>query len=98
MSVSDLKKALEIFGPKLTQIYGQGESPMTISFVSKRLLGQRDHPRREETLASCGVPRSGVDVMVVDGEGRELPAGEMGDVITRSDCVVRGSSHNPAAN
>ena len=27
MYVSDLKKALEIFGPKLTQIYGQGESP-----------------------------------------------------------------------
>ena len=98
MYVSDLKKALEIFGPKLTQIYGQGESPMTISFVSKRLLGQRDHPRREEILASCGVPRSGVDVTVVDGEGRELPAGEIGEVITRSDCVMRGYWNNPEAN
>ena len=40
---------------------------MTISLVSKRLLGQRDHPRREEVLASCGVPRSGVDVRADGG-------------------------------
>ena len=98
MYVSDLKKALEIFGPKLTQIYGQGESPMTISFVSKRLLGQTDHPRREEILASCGVPRSGVDVVVVDDDGRELPAGAIGEVITRSDCVMHGYWNNPEAN
>ena len=98
MYVSDLKKALEIFGPKLTQIYGQGESPMTITFVSKRLLGQQDHPRREEILASCGVPRTGVDVLVVDNDGRELPAGEIGEVITRSDCVMGGYWNNPDAN
>ena len=98
MYVSDLKKALEVFGPKLTQIYGQGESPMTISFVSKRLLGQKEHPRREEILASCGVPRSGVDVLVVDNDGSELPAGEIGEVITRSDCVMSGYWNNPEAN
>ena len=98
MYVSDLKRALEIFGPKLTQIYGQGESPMTISYVSKRLLGQHSHPRREEILASCGVPRTGVDVLIVDAEGRELPAGEIGEVITRSDCVTSGYWNNPEAN
>jgi len=98
MYVSDLKKALEVFGPKLTQIYGQGESPMTISFVAKRLLGQKDHPRREEILASCGVPRSGVDLLVVDNDGNELPAGEIGEVITRSDCVMSGYWNNPEAN
>ncbi len=98
MYVSDLKKALEIFGPKLVQIYGQGESPMTISFVGKHVLAQTDHPRREEILASCGVPRTGVDVKVVDGDGRELPAGEIGEVITRSDCVMGGYWNNPEAN
>ena len=98
MYVSDLKKALEIFGPKLTQIYGQGESPMTISYVSKRVLGQTDHPRREDILASCGVARTGVEMKVVDGDGRALPAGEIGEVITRSDCVMRGYWSNPEAN
>jgi len=98
MYVSDLKKALDIFGPKLTQIYGQGESPMTISSVSKHVLGQTDHARREDILASCGVPRTGVDVKVVDTDGRELPAGEIGEVITRSDCVMGGYWNNPEAN
>ena len=36
--------------------------------------------------------------MVVDGDGRELPAGEIGEVITRSDCVMRGYWNNPQAN
>ena len=98
MYVSDLKKALQIFGPKLTQIYGQGESPMTISFVSKYLLGQADHPRRDEILASCGIARTGVEMKVVDDDGRELPAGEIGEVITRSDCVMAGYWNNPEAN
>jgi long-chain acyl-CoA synthetase len=98
MYVADLKKALELFGPKLTQIYGQGETPNTISLVSKRVLGQADHPRREEILACCGTPRTGVQMQVVDPQGRQLPPGEVGEVITRSDCVMRGYWNNPEAN
>ena len=98
MYVSDLKKALQIFGPKLAQLYGQGESPMTISYVSKRMLADIEHPHWEAALASCGVPRTGVDVKVVGEDGRELPVGEIGEVITRSDCVMAGYWNNPAAN
>ena len=98
MYVSDLKKALQIFGPKLTQIYGQGESPMTISFVRNGCSARAITLAARRFSASCGVPRSGVDVMVVDSDGRELPAGEIGEVITRSDCVMRGYWNNPQAN
>jgi acyl-CoA synthetase (AMP-forming)/AMP-acid ligase II len=98
MYVSDLKRALEIFGPKLTQIYGQGESPMTITFVPKHLLGQQDHPRYEEILASCGFPRTGVEVRVVGEDGRDQAPGEIGEVTTRSDCLMRGYWNNPDAN
>ena len=31
MHVADCKRALEFFGPRLVQVYGQGESPMTIT-------------------------------------------------------------------
>ena len=68
MYVSDLERALELFGPRLTQIYGQGESPMTITSSPKHLLGQSRHPRREARLASCGFARTGVEVKVVDEE------------------------------
>src|SRR5215204_1774202 len=98
MYVSDLETALDVFGPKLIQLYGQVETPNTITLMPKALLGQKDHPRRQEVLESCGIPRTGVEMKVVGEDGRELPAGEIGEVITRSDCVMRGYWNNPEAN
>lgn len=98
MYVSDLERALELFGPRLTQIYGQGESPMTITSSPKHLLGQSCHPRREALLASCGFARTGVEVKIVDGDGQPVAADEIGEVITRSDCVMQGYWDNAEAN
>jgi acyl-CoA synthetase (AMP-forming)/AMP-acid ligase II len=97
MYVSDLERALEIIGPHLYQLYGQGEAPMTITGLSQRLHAERTHPRWRERLASCGYPRSGVLVRVVDVEDREAPTGEIGEVVTRSDCVMAGYWRNPEA-
>jgi acyl-CoA synthetase (AMP-forming)/AMP-acid ligase II len=55
------------------------------------------HPRWRERLGSCGVPRTGVLVKVVDEDDRELPAGEVGEVVTKSDCVMEGYWENPEA-
>ena len=97
MYVSDLQRALDCLGPRLWQLYGQGESPMTISGLSKRDHqgdGSATHLAR---LASCGTPRTGVAVRVVDDTGRDLPTGEVGEVITRSDAVMAGYWNNPQA-
>jgi acyl-CoA synthetase (AMP-forming)/AMP-acid ligase II len=98
MYVSDLKSALALFGPKLYQLFGQGESPMTITGLSKALHADVGHPRYEERLGSTGVARTGVTFKVVDEDGRELPRGEVGEIITRSDCVMKGYWNNPQAN
>jgi len=98
MYVADLERALEIFGPRLYQLYGQGEAPMTIAGLSQRLHGERDHPRWRERLGSCGYARSGVLVRVVDDDDRDVPPGEIGEVVTRSDCVMDGYWQNPEAN
>ena len=87
-----------LFGPKLYHLYGQGESPMTISGLDKALHADTDHPRYEERLASAGVARTGVAIRIVDEAGRELPAGEVGEVVTTSDCVMKGYWNNDGAN
>ena len=97
MYVADLERALDIFGPRLYQLYGQGESPMTITGLAQR-LHERDHPHWYDRLASCGYARSGVLVRVVDDQDRDLRAGEIGEIITKSDCVMDGYWQNPAAN
>src|SRR5207237_1198988 len=98
MYVADLEKAIGLFGPRLYQLFGQGESPMTITGLTKRLHADNAHPRWHERLASCGVARTGVLVRIVGEDDRELPPGEVGEVVTKSDCVMAGYWQNPEAN
>jgi acyl-CoA synthetase (AMP-forming)/AMP-acid ligase II len=98
MYLADLQRALDLFGPKLYQLYGQGESPMTITGLDKAAHADTTSPRYLERLASTGVARTGVAVEVVGEDGRALPAGEIGEIVTRSDCVMQGYWNNPEAN
>ena len=66
MYLADLEAALDVFGPRLAQIYGQGETPMTITGLSKADHADRDHRRWRERMQSVGFPRTDVDVRVVD--------------------------------
>ncbi|HXP77805.1 MAG TPA: AMP-binding protein [Stellaceae bacterium] len=95
---ADLLKALDLLGPKLAQIYGQGEAPMTITALSKELHADRAHPRWLDRLGSAGVARTDVEVRVVDPEDRDLPVGEAGEVICRGDVVMAGYWRDDAAS
>lgn len=97
MYLSDLEEALEVFGPRLAQIFGQGETPMTITALSKDDHANTDDPRRRDRLQSVGVPRTDVEVRVVDAGGRALPAGEVGEIVVRGDVVMAGYWEQPDA-
>lgn len=97
MYVEDCLKALDRFGPRLAQIYGQGESPMTITTLSKQDIANRDHPRWRERLGSAGKPYACVDVMVADDNGTPLPPGETGEILVGGDVVMAGYWRNEEA-
>ena len=90
MYLADLRQALATLGPRLVQIYGQGEAPMTITVLPKAMHVARDDPGYLERLASVGVARTDVEVRVVDAADRPLPAGEIGEVVCRGDVVMSG--------
>jgi long-chain acyl-CoA synthetase len=97
MYVEDAIKALDRFGPRFAQIYGQGEAPMTITTLTKEDIADRSHPRWAERLGSAGRPYACVDVMVADSDGNPLPAGETGEICARGDVVMPGYWQNPDA-
>ena len=94
MYLADLERATQALGPRLAQIYGQGESPMTITALSKAHHADASHPRHAQRLASVGIPHRVVEVTIRDPDGRVLPAGEVGEICVRGDVVMSGYWQN----
>ena len=86
MYVEEIRRSLGLFGQVFCQIYGQGESPMTITG-----LRREDHSTDDGAiLGSVGYPRSGVEVAIVTSEGKPAPVGEIGEIVVRGDVVMSG--------
>jgi len=96
MYVEDALAALDRFGPRLAQIYGQGEAPMTITTLSKEDIADRQHPRWRERLGSAGKPYNCVEVMVADGADAPVKTGEAGEILCRG-VVMSGYWRNEEA-
>ncbi|MEM8877756.1 MAG: AMP-binding protein [Pseudomonadota bacterium] len=97
MHVADTIRALDRFGPVFAQIFGQGESPMTGTVLSKADIANRDHPRWREKLATAGIANTAVDVRIGGPTDETLPHGEVGEILIRGDAVMPGYWQNPEA-
>jgi len=97
MYAADIERALRLMGPRFVQIYGQGESPMTGTVLSRAHLVDVAHPRHVERMASVGVAQTPVRIRVADAQGRDLPTGDVGEVLIAGDSVMAGYWRNPEA-
>ncbi|MBN7797510.1 long-chain-fatty-acid--CoA ligase [Parahaliea mediterranea] len=89
-----LRRAIEVFQTDFTQMYG-----MTESSGAGLNLGPSDHLRALKgnpgLLGSCGRPNVGVEVMIADSDGNEVPTGEIGEVYLKSDTIMIGYHNLP---
>jgi long-chain acyl-CoA synthetase len=93
---ADLRAGFALFGPRLWNGYGQGESPCTITAMSKEMMADAIAAGDEARMTSVGVARSGVEVAILGCDDRALPPGEVGEVVARGDVVMSGYWNLPA--
>jgi long-chain acyl-CoA synthetase len=87
--VEDMRRALDVLGPKVWNGYGQGEAPCTISALPKAWVADRSHPDFERRLASVGIARSGVEIAIARPDGSMAATGS-GEIAVRGPIVMQG--------
>ncbi|MGS0897343.1 class I adenylate-forming enzyme family protein [Burkholderia stagnalis] len=97
MATARLKEAIAVFGPVMTQGYGQTEAPMLIAQMSPADHFIDGELAPDWRLMSCGRPTSAATVAIMDDDGNLLPSGEEGEIVVRGEFVMCGYVNDPEA-
>jgi acyl-CoA synthetase (AMP-forming)/AMP-acid ligase II len=91
---ADQKHALAKLGKVLVQYFGMGEVTGNITVLPPHLHSLNDD---EMPVGSCGFPRTGMEVAILDAAGGYLAPGETGEICVRGPGVFAGYHDNPEA-
>ena len=80
-----VKRAVELMGCRFTQLYG-----LTETVGAGTYLPHEAHDPAWGKLRSCGVPWPGALVRTVDGNGKPTRVNEVGEIVIKSDFVMKG--------
>ena len=85
-----LQRCIEIFDCRFTQIYGLTETAGPFAALPF------EHHRGDKLL-SCGRPMFGGRAKIVDENGRDLPPGEIGEIVYQGENLMTGYWNRPEA-
>jgi acyl-CoA synthetase (AMP-forming)/AMP-acid ligase II len=96
MSPTLIRRAMDIFKSDFIQAFGAGTEACL-----QTVLSAADHRRAasgaEHLLGSIGRPALGVELRLCDDHLNDVPRGEVGEIVTRSESVMSGYLRNPEA-
>jgi len=97
-SFEKLKEAVQVFGPVMTEIYGQVEAPASICIKAPDDYLKPDGSIDEARLKGIGRPGVFNQVKILDNDGQEVPQGVAGEICVSGRLVTQGYLNNRDAN
>lgn len=87
-----LKECISVFGCGFVQMYGMTETTGTIV-----VLAPEDHVEGRDCMRSAGKALPGIEIAILDVDGKPLGVGEVGEIATRSASNMVGYWNLPDA-
>lgn len=89
IGAQSLKQVVDIYGAIFAQGYGSTEAMWWLTYYSPEEHAKALDAGNIERLSSCGQPSFGVEIAIVDEEGRPVQQGQVGEFATRGAHVAR---------
>ena len=89
MPVGTWKRAIRVFGNIFIQCYGLTEANGPVYLLPEDIVTEGP-PEKVRRLQSCGKESINVEARVVDEEGKDVSPGEVGELLIKGDCVMKG--------
>ena len=95
MPLDLLCRAKRILGCEFAQAYGLSEASPILTYLAPEDHTFEDDERQYIPVKSGGRPIPGCDVRLVDQDDREVPVGEVGEIVARGPNIMKGYWNRP---